>query len=243
MLGSVASNLPKATLAMQNILMQLQTIALPKVDSRLLASLPQQQQQRQPPRQEMKDQERTIGHAISNGAKVLSRPVSVISGRRYIPKLVNANGIPFLRFKKPQSPCLSGIIRHKVKRRQKLFHCLHALKDSLVLARQEDQWDEVLFTRYGISEIGKGFKKASESSWVTAISDEMGEISRTLRDDHAKSCQIARKMFDIIQKEKALAQAEKVQRSREKKSARRLRRVANNRLLHFSSVQSSLVTQ
>lgn len=154
----------------------------------------------------------------SGATKTLDRPFTTISGRRRVPKLVNANRVPFLRLKKPQSPFLSRIIRDTVATREKRITLANQLTEQLPIAVDEDKWDQILYDRFGLEE---------ESQWSY-------ELRLAIRDNAClqaaatqKRTDIAAKMFSIMQKEKALAHEEKLRLRGEKdtrKKARRLER-------------------
>ncbi|MCJ1436305.1 hypothetical protein MMC27_005683 [Xylographa pallens] len=132
---------------------------------------------------------------------VLSRPFLSISGKRHIPKLVNTNGIPHLRFKKPQSPFLSRVIRDKIRQREKRFDRSQLLKAEIDMARAEDEWDSILKHNCGIEDDDSG-------SWIRAPVIALQEVKAKIQDSHLKNTELGRKMYDIIEMEKALAEKE-----------------------------------
>ena len=142
---------------------------------------------------------------------VLSRPVLALSGPRHVPKLVNANGIPFLRFKKPQSPYLSRVIRDKIKRRSRRFDQLYDLEHQIVLAQEEDRWDKILYETCGLRKRTGKRHSARPASWVTAILQARDAISSTLKEETSKNAEMARKMHSIVEQEKILAAKEAAQ--------------------------------
>ena len=153
---------------------------------------------------------RPVVHALRHAPKVLSRPFPVISGRRHVPTLVNATGIPFLRFKKPQSPFLSRIIRNKIRKRERLFNILYELQHSLKMAQEEDRWDKILREKCGVGDTKGKRMTVVERSWAAVTRDALYETSRKLRAEHSRNALIASKMHEIIVKETALAMEERL---------------------------------
>ena len=158
---------------------------------------------------------------IPGAVPVLSRPhPGPLSGRRQVPKLVNASGIPILRLKKPQSPYLSRIIRNKKEDFQKKVTQLIELQNHLEKVRLEDRWDLIVRDVCGRSEVDGD--EENEPLWAFEVVLTMRDINRKLRKEKEARAQTAKKMYEIVVEERRLAEAEKLQRIREKKLARRL---------------------
>ena len=109
-----------------------------------------------------------------------------------------------LRFKKPQSPFLSRIIRDHQTQRERRFDLLYALEHQLVLARSEDEWDRILLRECSIPTV----TRAKEKTWAIAVEQAHSDVSSKLYDKQEKNLDIARRMFAIIEEEKALAAKE-----------------------------------
>ncbi|KAL6717820.1 hypothetical protein ACLMJK_003905 [Lecanora helva] len=147
---------------------------------------------------------------LSAAGKTLDRPYPVLSGQRHVPTLVNANRVPFLRLKKPQSPVISGIIRKTVKTRERRLAVEARLEDQLSIAKSEDMWDSVLFTEFGLQEDeGKG-------KWLFEVLQALRENLRLQRSAIGKRADIAARMHSIVEQEKSLVAQEKQQRKLEK---------------------------
>ncbi|MCJ1248368.1 hypothetical protein MMC30_005585 [Trapelia coarctata] len=142
---------------------------------------------------------------------VLSRPFPSVTGKRHIPKLVDTNGLPFLRFKKPQSPFLSRVLRDKIKLRQKRYDRIKLLEEQITLAETEDEWDKLLTRMHGIQDDG-----IFSIGWVTVPRDALQDIHQKLKADYGKTKELAVKMFEIVEKEEALVKDEELERGRRK---------------------------
>ena len=135
---------------------------------------------------------------------VLSRPYPSISGPRHIPKLAHATGIPFLRFKKPQSPYLSRIITDKIKKRERRLILFNDMMDKAVLADKEDDWDDILCRTCGLD------SAQEDGRWATPFLDAAREVAAKKNMEEDKAIELARKMYEIVEQEKALAGKERI---------------------------------
>ncbi|KAL9130185.1 MAG: hypothetical protein Q9217_001579 [Psora testacea] len=152
---------------------------------------------------------------------LLERPYLHLSGRRHIPKLVNACRFPFLRIKKPQPAQLSRMIRDSIETRENRIRRSQELQTQIEIAKEEDEWDDILSRELGVSKI------AGEGSWTTAPHDALGDIKQAHERVLKKRMEMAARMADIVEKEVALAAEEKRRRreiKHEKRKARLLER-------------------
>ena len=150
---------------------------------------------------------------------VLERPYLQISGRRHVPTLVDANRFPFLRIKKPQSPLIGALIRRAARLREKRQLQRVRFEKEIRLGKEEDEWDRLLGLEFGLSE--------PRQSWK----DESAEVLRETKKRHdaavERKISIAREMTIIVEKEKALALHEKMEKKNQKPSGRRRLRTAD----------------
>ena len=148
------------------------------------------------------------------GRKVLDRPFRETSGRRHVPKLINANKVPILQFKKPQSPFLSRMIRDIIETRQKRVDLQNKLKDQVQWARGEDVWDYRLQKSFGLEQ------DQSEEPWSRQLKLSHDQVQARHMAAAKKQVKIAAKMHAIVEKEKALALEEKLENYRMKRERR-----------------------
>lgn len=137
---------------------------------------------------------------------------------RRVPTLVNANHVPFLRLKKPQSPFLSYIIRKKNVEREKRIDSIQRLEDQLALAEDEDQWDRILLEHHQISDEG------NEVPWTSAVREALTNVKRVHHTNAIKRMRTAQRMFDILQEQKRLADQERLERRNRRHQAYKARR-------------------
>ena len=147
--------------------------------------------------------------------KVLDRPHGNLSGKRHVPKLVNANRVPILRFKKPQSPFLSRIIRDTVKTREARLSLCVKLHDLLRYAHDEDEWDRILFKLVKIRQ------KNSDEHWSSETQRALNDVVSLQTAAGNKRIAIAAQMQAIVEKEKLLAMEEKSRIQNEKYMVRK----------------------
>ncbi|KAL8720957.1 MAG: hypothetical protein Q9181_007811 [Wetmoreana brouardii] len=138
--------------------------------------------------------------------------------RRRIPTMVNANHIPFLRFKKPQSPFLSHMIRKKTDEREKRVDRTQALQKMLILAEDEDQWDQILCENNGVVSDDNGAR------WASATREAFLDVKSVHAMNTSKRMHGARRMFEIVQEEGRMAEKERLERRNRRHQAYKARR-------------------
>ncbi|CAL8583841.1 hypothetical protein XPA_009457 [Xanthoria parietina] len=138
--------------------------------------------------------------------------------RRRVPTMINANHIPFLRFKKPQSPFLSHMIRKKTEEREKRIARTQRLEKLLPLAEDEDRWDDIVRKIHGIS------SKDDGTTWAWATEEALMHVRRVHKDNTMRRMHIAQRMFDIMDGERKLAEREKLERRDRRHQAYKARR-------------------
>ncbi|KAI4143853.1 MAG: hypothetical protein LQ341_002795 [Variospora aurantia] len=137
---------------------------------------------------------------------------------RRVPTLVNANHIPFIRFKKPQSPFLSYIIRQKNIEREKRVDRMQALEKQLDIAEDEDQWDKLLRDQHQVSADDNG------TTWASATRQALQDVKRVHQTNTIKRMHMARRMFDIFREQRKLAEDERLERRNRRHQAYKARR-------------------
>ncbi|KAI9775640.1 MAG: hypothetical protein M1839_000965 [Geoglossum umbratile] len=153
------------------------------------------------------------GSPYPGATPVLSRPYRKISGRRHIPKLVILpTGIPFLRFKKPQSPFLSRVLRTKINWRQKLVDRRNRLAEEEVLASGEDLWDRLLREQHCV---GRG--RDANPAWAEWYAKCIGLTAMAEKNSWSRDRELAGRMQKIVDRERELAEKEKRERKRAKR--------------------------
>ncbi|KAI9848125.1 MAG: E2 ubiquitin-conjugating protein mms2 [Thelocarpon superellum] len=155
-------------------------------------------------------------------APVLSRPHQHVSGRRHIPVLAVTGSLPFLRFKKPQSPFLSQVLRNKTRQKDRRYQVLRALEVSMPMAEHEDQWDRIVAV-YGAREgsvDGARVQHGERLSWSKAAREEVAALKARLWKEEERRTELARRFYAIVEKERELAMEDKAKRGRERKDRR-----------------------
>ncbi|PGH32199.1 hypothetical protein GX50_05038 [[Emmonsia] crescens] len=127
---------------------------------------------------------------------ILSRPRPHVNGPRHVPMLVDARGIPFLRIKKPEPPSLSRTLRSKLDARWKKILRRDQLEDDVYLAQQEDKWDRIV-------------DQSDGARWESIVAECLGYTIKTIRHEDQKNKELAQKMWEVVLKERELAEKER----------------------------------
>lgn len=102
--------------------------------------------------------------------------------------------------------------------RQKQLNQIGALEDLGLLGKEEDQWDRIVESTFGIP--------YDHGSWAEYSIECIRELKALRSRHHNRAMIIARKMQEIVDKEQALADIEKSKRRNEKKRMRKARKEA-----------------
>ncbi|KAJ4296649.1 hypothetical protein N0V90_006697 [Kalmusia sp. IMI 367209] len=148
------------------------------------------------------------------------RPFAKTSGPRHVPILASANGVPFLRIKKPQPPALSRILRQKLERRINRFHLKVLLTNYWIpMSNYEDEWDIILGKECGIVDNDGA---AKELPWVYEMVKAERANTTAFEKDMATDRDIATRMVALVDKETELAvlEGQKIQRGRKSRPIR-----------------------
>lgn len=152
-------------------------------------------------------------------------PQELLTGRRKVPNFVVTNGFPFLRYAKPQPPEISGLIRYKTARRERLIQDMKRLQGQAQQdAMAEDRWENTL---RGIC--GTGDEK--QSSYSESVQAGLDYVFTELNKYNADVMERGNKLFSVHLKEKLLA-------SKEKEQKREQRRLEKERALAAGPVNA-----
>ena len=165
---------------------------------------------------------------IPNTPSILERPYPNLSGRRIIPHLVVANGVPFLRYKKPQPPTLSRVINDKVKDHERRTNRQYEYQGQSQMGKLEDEWDKDLSRYCGLST-----RSDQGPSWRTEADRALEEVHKISKRHAQRNKKMALDMYHVMEKERALAEKERSagrdERHRRYKAKRLARREAEQR--------------
>lgn len=148
---------------------------------------------------------------------VLTRPFLNLTGRRHVPVFTAGCEVPFLRYKKPQSPFLGRIIRDTIVAREKRTERMHEMNTLIQRGTIEDQWDML------VERLGGPRRLKNEPSWADeakAAWHNMDSVNKKHRD---KALEIAVKLQEVVVKEAALVEEDK-KKWRDEKFAKWLER-------------------
>lgn len=143
-------------------------------------------------------------------------PLSELTGRRHIPRMVSAGGLPMLRIKKPQPHALGAYFRHRILKKTKRLDKLDQLKGDLQLSEQEDAWDD-LVEAHGRSRVLN--KPEYEPSWRDAMAANCENMELTIAQEQGRDTEMAQKMQHVVDEERKLAKEERAERLRKRDAA------------------------
>ncbi|OQE09757.1 hypothetical protein PENVUL_c005G00825 [Penicillium vulpinum] len=134
-----------------------------------------------------------------NATSVLNRPRPLGDKKRNVPVLVNARGLPFLRYKKPQPRNVSGVIRKKLGCRWDWIERRDRLKIELLFAKDEEEWDHITKTK-------------EPSTWSEHPANAIADVNAKIGHFDMRAKELADNMWKIILAERALAEEEASQK-------------------------------
>ena len=153
---------------------------------------------------------------------IFARPLPLhrlSGGRRHVPRFMVANGVPFLKFKRRQSPILSSVIRGTQTSRQKRTDRIYGLEHLKRLAEAEDAWDSMTSHESHFRE-RKGEAESKGGSWVTELREAIAEQEARGHASARRSRQMAKKMWAVVVQERELQQAEKAEKRKAGKTSK-----------------------
>ncbi|KAL9043616.1 MAG: hypothetical protein Q9214_003201, partial [Letrouitia sp. 1 TL-2023] len=163
------------------------------------------------PYEKIGDPRRVWRHPATTPLLSFNGPLPVPPNRRRrVPYLVHAGGIPMLRFKKPQSPFLSHMIRRKILARERRVDRIRTLDLALATVSQEDEWDRLLW------EICELPQRDQDVKWKEAVEKELQKAWRLHWEAGEVKKMMVKKMEEVIEREKELVEKEKKERRDEK---------------------------
>lgn len=152
-------------------------------------------------KEEIQAFERMTARRHPDATSILARPRPVVSGKRRVPVLVNARGVPFLRIKKPQPLNLSGVLRSKLENRWKRIERRERLETDLLIARGEDTWDKLT-------------RGQEPDTWSQVVSDALTEVNDKIRESDLQNKKLAHDMWKVVLAERKLAEEEEKRASK-----------------------------
>jgi hypothetical protein len=182
----------------------------------LVQQMPDALKQPPPPPKHLTPKEKNYDHCpppeqfkLEN---MFPRPLGSVEGTRKVPFLVNAAGLPFIRWKKPQPENVSRVLKTKLAVRQRRLDEMDAVESKLApMAEREDEWDRIVGQ---LNDIEKGMENLVERPF--SFAGEVKAYEHGLRTAFAmadeKSVQMGKRFTAIVLKEKEFAQRERAER-------------------------------
>ena len=143
-----------------------------------------------------------------NNVALAMRPYPEVKGVRRVPVIASANGMPFLRIKKPQPASLAIALHRKLEARTENFETSILLNNYwLPIARQEDEWDKIIGQQHNI-------RDTNRNRWADTIRHAYEVNHAAFAEMKERNRAIAARLQDIVDDEQRLADEERVVRGR-----------------------------
>ena len=179
-------------------------------------------------------------------------PLSEIkSGKRRVPYLVLAQGVPFLRYSKPQPISLGRVLRQYQKWEQKKWDQKREAEADIRIGMWEDEWEDLVEGRgqqQGVQDTGgmsslslrgdnrnTNLNRRVEPSWSKEPIDLEYDLTTQINEKDRKHGEMGRRMWEVVVKERELAEQEK----NNSKSQRMAMRIAARATEESISAQDS----
>jgi hypothetical protein len=165
--------------------------------------------------------------------KVMERPLplaEIRGGKRRVPYFLAVQGVPFLRYSKPQSPTLGRVLRQKITWEVKKWDQRKRLNNVLIpLGEHEDAWDalvalqekqEGVTTEKTAAGRNGSATNSKLMSWASPTRAAEEGIAQDIRDFDRRNLELSRRMVEILKQERILAAEERLIRKSGKKNNR-----------------------
>ncbi|KAL2759332.1 hypothetical protein ACRALDRAFT_1074333 [Sodiomyces alcalophilus JCM 7366] len=154
-------------------------------------------------------------------------PAAQFTGpRRHIPRVfVTAEGIPFLRLKKPQPRILGGVIRNLTQRRVRAVELAEALRhEGLVEAGHEDQWEDLVAreaAREGVADLLDGSELGAEmdrkAGYAGSVRTALAAMAESMQRSRLNAVARTEALVRIADEEKKLWREERARWKEERR--------------------------
>lgn len=151
-----------------------------------------------------------------------------------MPHLVDACGITFLRYKKPQPEVITRMIISRARAHERRWDFTYKMRELISLGELEDAWDRMLERYSGLEQVHD-----RSISWVTESSRAADDTIAIVRGRARREQELKRRLTRIREKERLLAGKEKAGRKIEKQQRREARRSATQVLIESPETQSA----
>jgi hypothetical protein len=169
---------------------------------------------------------------------ILERPLplsEIKGGKRRVPKFMALQGIPFLRYSKPQPWSLGRLLTQKAAWQNKKWDQLNKLTGEITpFAETEDAWDALVALQgeqegfkndSSVPEDAVGDRSCDPEPWRSVSLVAEASIDQDIRSFHRRNLATGRQMVEILKQERALAAQEKAESKSRKYEQRILRKV------------------
>ncbi|CZT43129.1 uncharacterized protein RSE6_03118 [Rhynchosporium secalis] len=154
-------------------------------------------------------------------------PLSKLSANRHVPSLTIATFLPFLRFKKEQSPYLSRVLSQKTKLKQKRTNWIDVLEMQVEMGNMEGEWEDCVLEAVedeGKAEESKGLERlgwgSEDESWAVEADKSRKQVLRNIYKEYSNAKRLADRLVGVVKEERDLWEWERSQRKEKKWKAK-----------------------
>ena len=157
------------------------------------------------------------------------------SGKRKvpIPVIVATSASPFLRFRKPQSPYLTRVLNDKIEDAKKRGQMVIRMQGEEEIGEAENKWDSLLNKALLVTRVQTTERPvdatSDEISWAKAPKEISQRIQKTKEKAMKSNTRRGDQMMILMEKERQLRDAEKIERRRNRKILKALDSTAEER--------------
>lgn len=164
----------------------------------------------------------TLQSRRPDSSPIFERPLplsQIRGGKRRIPKFVTVQGVPFLRYSKPQPQILGRLLRQKIAWQKKKWDQRTTLtEETIPLGVCEDAWDALVASQEKVEGHSNGTTvpedretgiSADSASWTSEPQFAAISIGEKIRSFERRNLEKGRQLFEILKKERVLVANEK----------------------------------
>ncbi|KAL2062830.1 hypothetical protein VTL71DRAFT_5902 [Oculimacula yallundae] len=154
-------------------------------------------------------------------------PLSELSANRHVPSLTIATFLPFLRFKKEQSPYLSRVLSQKTALKQKRTNWIDELETQVEMGNMEAEWEDIVLENVerkgGWEEserLEEGGWGSEDESWAVEADKSKMYVFKNIGKEFKNAKRLADRLVGVVKQEKDLWEWEREQRREGKRKAK-----------------------
>jgi len=131
-----------------------------------------------------------------------------------LPRLIESNMFPILRWPGQRTaPHISIIIKRKTVKKQRRLNLLELLEDWIVLAQEEDTFDNIVAMETGVREEGGSWGQGVRSTWR--------DVKDLMKKEELRGAEMTKQFMEIIEQQRVIRDDMILERDRERRRKKR----------------------